>query len=491
MISKRALRNLSSTIVAQILPIVSAVGSLPVISARLSPLEFGIYTIFLSLFGFLSILDFGLGRTVVRFVSLHLARHEFSAAKAVLFVGARLLLCGAAFLSAAGVLAIQLGNFPQDKAGTFQGEYSILSILLVLTTPIFGLTILFRSVLEAKESFGRLGIIQAFVGVLTYLLPALIAWFSGHVIAACVSMILVRVFGLVVLVIFAYRELPLVFKAERDTANLARDIYRYIVWLAISNVVGALIVYGDRFVVALSVPVDRIAYYIAPVELLSKLMIAVGAATTISFPFIVRQINDRARLAIRMEMMDSIVALVLTLVLALATAVSPYLLERCLGTVFMTESGVLTNILLIGIGFQVLNAFGISALAAFAVVRPVAVVHLVEMPLYFVGLYFCSINLELTGVAGAWSTRMILEFIVLRTLLSKELSMRTSVVDVKGCTISLPAFRDALAMVPPILYLVSNSIMFFTLSAIVVVLYFAAKWRSSFLRVSRLTSMTE
>jgi len=191
-------------------------------------------------------------------------------------------------------------------------------------------------------------------------------------------------------------------------------------WLTVSNVVGPVIVYLDRFIIGALLPPNQLAYYAAPFEMVARLLVLPTSLTGALFPALASaQHHDAARAhALRRR------ALQLTAVLVLPAALIGVLLARpllqlWLGEEFAQHGSLAMQILLVGFAFNALAQIPMVALHGHGLARATATLHLVELPIYAVFLYAMVSAHGLPGAAFAWSARGALDLVALSLMLRR------------------------------------------------------------------------
>jgi O-antigen/teichoic acid export membrane protein len=411
----RLLRNSAFQGAAQLFPLFAAVISLPVISRALSQAEFGFFTILLSAVGFFAVLDLGLGRAAVRYVSQALERKDHAAAWRVVVRTFWLLL----LLS--GVLALVLFGLdfwgaPSISITDGDRAHQCAFWISLSMLPAMAGVVALRACLEATEDFAWLGMVQAAVGISTYGLPLLILMVSPNVIAFMALIVLGRYIFLLALWLRVRSILRLWRWEGMRASSLRLDFLRFSGWLMLSNLVGAIIVYGDRAIVASVFPHELAGLYNVPIEFISRLVIAANALATVVFPMFSRQaLGGNAYTSYRLLIY---VFVVITLVpfFVLAVLSSP-MINMLFGGAFWRSSGELPAILVIGVMMQCLNVLSLAMLTAVGEVRGPAVLYFLELPIYLAFVYVAARGGDLVWVAVVWSARPVVEFLCFQWLI--------------------------------------------------------------------------
>lgn len=412
----RGLRRLSVNtmlqIGGQILPVGAAAVAIPFVYRDLGAADFGIFTIALSAMGLFSILDLGLGRALVRFAARDFARGDMAGAASIvaqsgIFLGAVSVTLALAVFLASPALASHWVRSSPGSHGTVTQCLAILAAAL----PIGAMTSVFRSVLEAREDFLSIGIVQSAVGTSMYAVILVLSLADAGVQTIIAAAVGSRLLGVICYVVRALAVWPDGFPWKRVRLRVHKDFRDFSFWTVGANVIGASIMYGDRVLLVKLFGLQEVPYYNVPLEFFGRLMILMNAVATVIFPALSRvsdnkQLFERAYVVF-MTFLSAAAGLAL-----LATAMAtPQILLHWLGLSFEEHSTLIVRTLLVGLEFQCLNVMALASINARGVSRPITVMLGMEFPLYFCALAYFGLHLGLEGIAIVWSGRVVIEFL--------------------------------------------------------------------------------
>ena len=191
-------------------------------------------------------------------------------------------------------------------------------------------------------------------------------------------------------------------------------------WLTVSNVVGPVLVYLDRFMVGALLPPNQLAYYAVPFEMVSRLLVIPMSLTGALFPALASaQSHDGSQArALRRKAFQLSCALILPVALIGGLAAQP-LLRLWLGEEFALHGSRTMQILLVGFTFNAIAQVPMAAMHGHGLGRPTALLHLVELPIYAVCVLAMVRAYGLEGAALAWSARGALDMVVLSLMLRR------------------------------------------------------------------------
>ncbi|KQV86558.1 flippase [Pelomonas sp. Root1237] len=395
-------------------PLLVALFAIPVLLAGLGTARFGLLTLIWALVSYFGLFDLGLARALTLRLAVVLEKGEDA------LVGP---LCGTALMLMGGVglaaglalylLAPWLVGSLHDLPDTGEAQASLRWMALAL--PLVILTAGLRGMLEARGAFGLVNGIRLPMGVWTFAAPVVALYVCGPDLTAIAAVLTIgRLLGAVAHGAAAWQALPQLRGRIAWRRDLLGSLWRSSQWLLVSNVLGPLMGYADRFIVGLFVPVATLAYYATPQELVMKLWILPGALTAVLFPALAAQIaqreQDAARLCRQAVLGLSLVLLPITL--GLATFAGP-LLSIWLGAAFATEAQGCLLIFSLGMFVTGLAQLPYTALQSAGQAATTAKLHLLELPLFLVALAWAASHLGIEAAAWVWLARVVLDAVLL------------------------------------------------------------------------------
>jgi O-antigen/teichoic acid export membrane protein len=185
----------------------------------------------------------------------------------------------------------------------------------------------------------------------------------------------------------------------------------YGAWLTVSNVIGPLMVYLDRFVIGAVLAVSAVAFYTAPYEVITRLWIVPAALTGVLFPAFAGGSPERL-LALYRAGVKAILASVFPV--ALATALfAPEWLRLWLGEEFSARGAGVARWLSIGVMLNCLAYLPFTLLQARGRADVPAKIHLLELPFYAALLAVLVHTHGIAGAALAWAVRCAADAVLL------------------------------------------------------------------------------
>lgn len=414
LVGNSIVQNTGWNLAGLVLPLVAALFAVPILIRQIGDAGFGLVSLAWVLIGYFSLFDLGLGRALTHMVATysHNDRHMLSAsASTATMLGLLIGLVGA-------LLIFVGGCWYQPDLGFQEADWIGVLFWISFAIPVVVVSAILRGLLEGLGLFKQLNLIRAPLGALMFIAPALatLIWPSLTVAVAMIS--LVRLLNLWLFV----RPVRLQLRLSRSffRRELIRPLFEFGGWLTITNLVGPVIVYLDRFLVVGLLGLSLLAYYSAPFELVSRLLMIPGALTAVLFPIFARQYAETVSEAVMLrKRSEKILAVVILPCLILGLALSGWFLGIWLGTDFREKSTYVFQILLLGFSVNCMAQITFTALQALGQTKTTAMIHLVELPIYVLILWMMVDNIGLVGAATAWSLRALADWLAMMYFLKK------------------------------------------------------------------------
>ncbi|MFT5295191.1 MAG: O-antigen/teichoic acid export membrane protein [Colwellia sp.] len=268
-----------------VLPMFVGVFTIPHLIEGLGTEKFGILATAWLIIGYFSIFDMGLGRALTKFIAELLSVGKNKLIPQVFWTAITLMFLtgvvgGFGFLGLSGYLVFDWLTIQDDLQMEVLHSFYILS----LSIPIVVISTGFRGILEAFQKFKCISYIRIPVGLFTFIGPLAVLPFSNSLVWILLVLLANRILSVIAYYIVVLREVPLV----RNNIVLDR---KYVVpmlkfggWLTVSNIVGPLIVYLDRFFIGVTLTMTAVSYYVAPYEVVTKLLLIPMGLIGVLFP---------------------------------------------------------------------------------------------------------------------------------------------------------------------------------------------------------------
>lgn len=409
LLAKNSLFNLFG----QVAPVLVAVATIPILVHNLGTERFGLLTLIWLLVGYFSLFDFGLGRALTQLVSEHIGTSSNDDASAVVWTALTIMgLMGCAGAIVLALLAPWLIGDLLNVSPGFSAEARQSLLIIALCVPVVIVTTGLRGFLEAWQRFDLINIIRVPLSIFTFLGPVLVLPLTQSLVAIVIILTVGRVVGLLVHFYFCYRIAP-TFRHYTFSYPLVPRLLRFGGWLTVSNVVGSLMVYLDRFLIGAFIAVSVVAYYTTPYEVVSKMTLVSTALIGVLFPaFSSTYIADRDRtrvLFVRGLKYATIILFPIAFVFVLFAKEG---ITVWLGDDFSANSYRVMQILAIGMFINNLAIFPFILTQSAGRPDIAAKLHILELPFYFLILWLMASNYGIVGVAVAWGLRAAIDAVI-------------------------------------------------------------------------------
>ena len=407
----------------------AALAAVPFLLHHLGQERLGVLSLVWVVVGYFSFLDMGLGRAVT--VAVASCRAGGAAGRAdelhVVGTASTLLLGVGGAMALLLALGIAVWGVPvRLSSPAFGAEVTLALLWMLPSLPLLLLSSVLRGHLEGVGAFRALNLVRIPTGVMLVLGPCLTALVSPDLVWACVSILVVRLVHAGVLLWLVaqqmgFRLAPLVQALWRArSAVWLRRLLSFGGWVTVSNIVGPVIVYVDRFVIGAVLAASSVVFYAVPFDVVSRLPVLVASLGSVLLPELVRMLQGaasgqpgmlRARSLVRRSSLLS--AGVVAALVAIGWLAAPWLLTLWVGADFAAQATQVTQILLLAFGVNALAQIPFTALQAAGRVRGIALLHVAELLPYALALAWAISMWGIAGAAWACLARNAIDYAVL------------------------------------------------------------------------------
>jgi O-antigen/teichoic acid export membrane protein len=422
-------RNTLLNMIGLGLPMVVGVLAMPFTIRWLGAERFGILSLVWVVVGYLAFFDLGLSRATTKFIAEALGRGDSDEISGVLwttvFFQGMLGLVGAALLALATPLLVE--RFLHIPA-QLMPEARVSFILIGISLPVVLASASFRGALEARQRFDLVNIVKGGSSTLNYILP-LAGVGLGFDLRGIVALLVgARVLALVAWIWLCLKAFPGLIRNVALRRENVPGLLRFGSWLTVSNIVGPILTYLDRFLIGSILNMRAVGFYVAPYEIVTKVGILPGSLILTLFPSFStlqgREERDRAKTLFGCAVKYLIIGIgpVSVLLVLLARPI----LEVWLGAEFARTSTLTFQIL--ALGFLTNSLAGVPLALIQGIGRPdlPAKLNLAEFFLFIPMSWLFIRAWGIAGAAAAWTLRVTFELAVLLAMASRTANMRFS-----------------------------------------------------------------
>jgi O-antigen/teichoic acid export membrane protein len=398
-------------------PLIVAALTVPALIEIIGMERFGLLALAWGLIGFAGIFDLGIGRATTQTVARLRGAQQLGQVPAVLKTAVSLSFRTGAIGAMLLTIAVLAGAHTQIKySPALNTEVTIAAYLLALAIPIQSMSAMFRGVNEAFENFREISFVRIGLGIANFLGPFLVANFTLN-LAALVSTLLVS--RLIAFFIFRQvangclvRELPknLTIAPIQASPEIAKQLLLFGGWFTVSSLISPVLVQADRFAIGSLISAEAISAYTIPFDIVTQSLIIVGAISGVSFPSLSALVHSKPERVDAMfrTWLLRVVAIMLLVTFSMATLL-PTILPMWVGSILPIDSIRIGQILCLGVFINSIGSMYFALIHAYGRADITAKLHLVELPLFLISLYYLITNFGVVGGAYAWVARVALD----------------------------------------------------------------------------------
>jgi len=423
-------RNTLINFWGQIVPLGIAVFAMPVLIRKLGTDRFGVLTLIWMAIGYFSLIDFGLGRALTKLVAEKIGRREDREVASL--VGTGMLLMGVLGTIAVPLVALltpwlvgDVLNVPRMLRNEALNSFYVLAFCI----PVVVCTVGTVGILEAHQRFSSINTVRVLSGAYMYLSPLLVLPFSRSLFPVVMVLAAGRLFTLVAYVIICSRALPSLFVGLKIQAQAIRPLVNFGGWITMTNVVDPFMRYLDRFFIGSMASMAAVAYYTTPYEVVTKLWIFPAALSGVFFPaFSTSYGQDPQRTVLLFGRALKSVFIMLFPIALLIVMLAHEGLDLWLGKEFAEHSTIVLQCLTVGVLVNGLARIPDGLVQALGRPDLTGKLHLAELPVYLMLLWWMIKAYGIEGAAVAWLIRASIDMVVLFLFSSRLLGDTSSVI---------------------------------------------------------------
>lgn len=385
--------------------VLPALIAIPIFSgiAGLIGLElFGIYTLSFAIIGYVSILDLGLTRAVMREVAQNLDNsesvHQIVNTAFVIVSMLGMVAC---------VFMLLLNDFLIDFLKISSQYYDDVKagfVWLGLCLPLLLIGQIWLAYFEGMARFKQVGLFKLFANCSVVIVPYLMLCILPTFTMLMAGLFMARL----IILILTYYWLDKGFSVQwRYNIEDARRLFGFGSWLTVSAIISPIVVYFDRFMLSSVFGAKNIAFYTVPSELVMRLLSLPSAVGRVLFARLSHAPRGNENTIYWLGMMSLfLMAVMISLPLFVF---AEFFLVAWMGESFQGEPSVIFRILLIGFIMNAIAQIPFASLQAQGKSKLIAILHCAEIVPYLVVLYFLTMNYGMIGVALSWTLRIFLD----------------------------------------------------------------------------------
>jgi O-antigen/teichoic acid export membrane protein len=417
------------------LPLLVGLITIPLLIEAMGVELFGLLTLGWTLVGFAGIFDLGLGRALTKEISACVSQSRTIEIWSLFRYALRLMLLVAlvVFSLFAGAMPWIVDNF-LNLTSLMPAETTLALQILLFVIPVIITSSALVAVLEGSGQVEKVSVIRAVMGIFIFLGP-LIAWqFHFGFFGVVVSLVFARVFGLIGYFLVSYQQLSLWrHTSSQLVASASGQLLRSGGWMSVSTLLAPVLTVLDRFIIGAMLSVSMVAYYATPVDMLMKLQVFSTALMGVVFPAFAAtyllNVNRTVELFYKSALLIGLGSFA---VAGASVILGDWALTWWVGAAFAAQSEWVLYWAALGFFANAISYVPFALLQAIGRADITAKVNLIEMPFYFMFLFWALETWGIEGAAIASTLRLSLNSFILLHLTAyyyphlRKQSMRVS-----------------------------------------------------------------
>ena len=398
----------------QIIPIFIAIIFIPISIKALGNELFGVYSLIVTFIVLFNYLNFGIAPATTKEISKNLAKNNHKMVLSLLVNSFLMMLLIGIMIS---IIFITYNNdiaivmLKEEKLVTILSE---LIFLLGVMSPFLMIVIFLRSALEAKQIFLVTSVNRAFLNSLIFISPIIVYIDGFNIVSVFKLLIFVYMFSVMILTIIVYKE----FLKDKEFTFRIKDSKNLLsigFWMMLSSLAGIGLYYADRFMIGSIISATAIAYYVAAYDLVTRLNIVSGSLTSALFPAFAHwfELEEKEKIRNAVIFVSKIILFLVAIVGFLLIVYAKSFLYLWINEEYSNNSYLILQLLTIGVLFNTLSVVPFRTLSAIGFPNIVAIVYIIEMPIFVIITYFLIIKYGLIGAVIGYNLRALSEMIIL------------------------------------------------------------------------------
>lgn len=390
-----------------VIPMLIALATVPLYLGYIGAERYGVLAVIWALLGYFSFFDFGFGRAVTQRMAQLSEAEDYERSKLLWTALISTFVLGILASAVLWLLSDYILLNKIDMSNSSRSEVSGSLAWMLLALPVLLPSTVLQGALQARLRFAEVNTIQLLTGIISQLLPLVVAA-SGHVkLEALVPAVLAsRVLTAGLMFHQSRLHVPLVGRPMIDLTHL-KALMAYGGWVSVMTFLAPLLVTIDRLIIATLGGAKAVTFYTVPYDLVSRTMVISGSLSSALFPRLAsgspeqsRQLAERATI---------VLIAVMTPVVIMGTFLVQPFMNVWLGAEFAKSSAGVGELILLGVWVNALVIPHQSRLMATGNPRTVVMIYLIQIPIYLLMLWFGIRYWGVIGAAGAWTLRVVID----------------------------------------------------------------------------------
>lgn len=406
-------KNVIINFIGQSIVGLSAIIIIPPLVRLMGYTSYGLLSLALTVFGSFSLLELGLGRATTKFVAEYLREKKYEKIGPVIWTSLVMqiligVVAGLVFLT---FIPSIISKLTFQDAALQQDARTVLFYIAISIPLILGSASL-RGALEGAQRFDLVNYIKITLNLSNYIVPLIGAKFHLPVSQIVLILLVVRFCGTVFYLNSCIYTIPKMKKVIFLDKSGLKTLFSFAGWVAISNLIVPFIVQIDRYFIASLISISAVTFYSVPFELLNGLWIIPGSIAAVLFPAFSAIKETDSNFIELFNRPIKYILLILGPIILLVAVYSHELLQMWQGLEMADHSSIVLKILVMGVLINSLGWVPSNLISGSGRPDLIAKLHIFQLLIYFVILYFFIKVWGILGAAMAFTLRVTIEAVI-------------------------------------------------------------------------------
>ncbi len=402
-IMKNIHRNIAFSSLGYILPLLASLATIPLMIKYMGDDVYGLYIVCISLIGFMTFVDLGVGQAIIKYVSQYEVTGENTKIKPILDIALLMyIVLGVVIAGLVALFSLPLGKllYSTDAAKAVMAGQA-----LSITAVAFFLSYInqfFLNVFKAYHRFDTPAVIQNSANIAGIVSATLLVIFGYDLLVILWGYVVIQVMALTAGYTLGTRILPkgVVLGLSFDR-HIFAEMLSFSVYTFVSNFLGGVVSRLDKFIIGAILGTEAVTYYQIPHTIAQMANGIIQVLSQITFPRFseLSSLNDTVgRLALYKRSMLLVFIASMAITVALISAGGAFL-ELWISAEFAIKSTLTLQIIALYFFFQSNTVVAYWALQGSGNAKVTALSSLLGTIAYLVGLSFLTKHYGYDGAA--------------------------------------------------------------------------------------------
>lgn len=417
-------KNTVYNLLGQIIPMIVGLITIPILMNNLGIERFGLLSIVWMVVGYFSLFDLGIGRATTKFVAECLALGDTKNLNDIIWTSIIMLsilgIIGAIVLVLLTPWLVSILKIAPDLTEEIKKAF----YWLALSVPFIICASGTRGILEAKQEFRLVNLITIPASIAIFLLPVMVLPFSINLVPITMILVFSRLTVSVIYLVYCLKALPGLNRPPSLSLSTYKRLLSYGGWLTVSNIIGPFMAYLDRFIVGGVISIQAVAYYSTSYDLITKLWVIPTSIMGVMFSAFSFYSTQPDKLIPLFQRTISYILVSLSPILFAVILFAEPFLNLWLGYEFAEHSTRVLQILALAVMINSLSQVPYALIQSNNRPDITAILHIIELPVYFTLIWFLIKSNGIIGVAMAFLIRIVVDTFLLYWIANQMLKKK-------------------------------------------------------------------